>query len=56
MSTVLISIVGFAQTDIATARAQGIGASVTITELNTDNILNYSITNGKGYFSIFKFR
>jgi hypothetical protein len=28
------------------------GASVTITELNTDNILNYSITNGKGYFSI----
>jgi hypothetical protein len=36
MSTVLISIVGFAQTDIATGRAQGIGASVTITGVVTN--------------------
>jgi len=34
--TTLLSIVGFAQTDIATARAQGIGASVTITGVVTN--------------------
>ncbi|MBC8510142.1 MAG: T9SS type A sorting domain-containing protein [Cryomorphaceae bacterium] len=36
MSAVLLSIVGFAQTDIATARAQGIGATVTITGVVTN--------------------
>ena len=36
MSAVLLSIVGFAQTDIATARAQGIGATVTITGIVTN--------------------
>jgi len=36
MSAVLLSIVGFAQTDIATARSQGIGATVTITGIVTN--------------------
>jgi hypothetical protein len=36
ISAVLLSIVGFAQTDIATARAQGIGANVTITGIVTN--------------------
>ena len=36
MSAILLSIVGFSQTDIATARAQGIGASLTITGLVTN--------------------
>ena len=36
MSAVLLSIVGFAQTDIATARTQGVGATVTITGIVTN--------------------
>ena len=36
MSAVLLSVVGFAQTDIATARSQGIGAIVTITGVVTN--------------------
>ena len=36
MSTILLSIVGFAQTDIATARTQGVGATVTITGIVTN--------------------
>ena len=36
MSTMLLSLVGFTQTDIATARAQGIGASVSITGIVTN--------------------
>ena len=36
MSAILLSVVGFTQTDIATARAQGIGASVTITGIVTN--------------------
>jgi len=36
MSAVLLSIVGFTQTDIATARSQGIGATVTITGIVTN--------------------
>ncbi len=36
MSAILLSIVGFAQTDIATARAQGLGSSVTITGVVTN--------------------
>jgi len=36
ISAALLSVVGFAQTDIATARAQGIGASVTITGVVTN--------------------
>ena len=36
LSSVLLSIVGFTQTDIATARSQGIGANVTITGFVTN--------------------
>ena len=36
MSAILLSILGFAQTDIATARALGIGANVTITGIITN--------------------
>ena len=36
MSAILLSFVGFTQTDIATARAQGIGATVTITGVVTN--------------------
>ncbi|MFT4903267.1 MAG: hypothetical protein ACI84S_000974, partial [Thalassomonas sp.] len=36
MSAILLSVVGFTQTDIATARSQGIGASVTITGIVTN--------------------
>ena len=36
MSAILLSVVGFTQTDIATARAQGIGATVTITGVVTN--------------------
>ena len=36
MSAILLSIVGFAQTDIATARTQGVGATVTITGIVTN--------------------
>jgi hypothetical protein len=36
MSAVLLSVVGFTQTDIATARSQGIGAIVTITGVVTN--------------------
>ena len=36
ISAVLLSVVGFTQTDIATARLQGIGASVTITGIVTN--------------------
>ena len=36
MSAVLVSILGFAQTDIATARTQGVGATVTITGIVTN--------------------
>ena len=36
MSAVLLSLVGFTQTDIATARSQGIGSSVTITGIVTN--------------------
>ena len=32
----LLSVVGFAQTDIATARAQGVGATVTVTGVVTN--------------------
>ncbi|QTE21421.1 carboxypeptidase-like regulatory domain-containing protein [Polaribacter cellanae] len=51
------SINGFAQTKISgtlsTEKSQLIsGASVTITELNTDNIINYDISDNKGFFSI----
>ena len=36
MSAVLLSIVGFSQTDIATARTQGVGATVTVTGIVTN--------------------
>ena len=36
MSTIILSILGFAQTDIATARTQGVGATVTITGIVTN--------------------
>ena len=36
MSAVLLSLAGFAQTDIATARTQGVGATVTITGIVTN--------------------
>ncbi len=36
VSAILLSIVGFAQTDIVTARAQGLGSSVTITGVVTN--------------------
>ena len=36
MSALLLSIVGFSQTDIATARTQGVGATVTVTGIVTN--------------------
>jgi len=36
MSAILLSVIGFTQTDIATARSQGIGATVTITGIVTN--------------------
>lgn len=52
-----ITISGVAQTiisgSLSTKKKHSIsGASITIRELNTDNILNYSISNNKGEFSI----
>ena len=50
--TTLFSVVGFAQTDIATARTQGIGASVTVTGIVThagaDTNLRYIQDNTAG--------
>lgn len=51
------SINGFAQTKVSgtllTENGQPIsGASVTISELNSDDILSYDISESKGYFSI----
>ena len=54
---ICFSINGFAQTSISgnlkTAKGNPItGASITITELNSDKILNYDISDSDGYFSI----